>query len=156
MTVAMISLGVVLIVLGFIGCVVPVIPGPVLCYASLWCLLPTDKCPSVTLLTVAGVIVAVTTIADYVVPAMGAKRFDCTRWGTFGCLVGTIVGVFFFPLGLLLGPFCGAMIGELIAGRTVAASARGGIGALLGFLTGVVLKLVACAIMAFVFVRAVW
>lgn len=146
-------LGGLLLLVGFIGCVVPVLPGPVLAYGAIWCLLPTAHAPSTSALVALGALVAVVTVADYIVPSMGAKRFDCSRWGTFGCFAGTLVGAFFFPLGLLLGPFLGAVLGELVAGRALDRAVRCGFGALLGFLSGVVLKLTACALLAVCFVR---
>ena len=98
----------------------------------------------------AGVVI----VLDYVVPALGAKKFDCSKWGVFGCMVGTIVGIFFAPFGIILGPFLGAVAGELVAGKALSAAMRGGIGALLGFLAGVVLKFAACALFAWWFVQA--
>ena len=151
-----IVLGSLLLLLGFAGCVVPVLPGPVLGYCGLLALMPTEKCPSVTLLVVMGMLTAVVTVADYVVPAMGARKFDCSRWGTAGCLVWTLVGIFFVPLGILLGPFLGALVGELIAGQPLSAAIRGGIGAFLGFLSGVFLKLILCLLMSGAFAWCVW
>ena len=93
---------------------------------------------------------------DYIVPALGAKKFNCSRWGVFGCLAGTLVGVFFFPWGLVLGPFGGAFLGELVAGKTTADAVRGGVGALLGFLVSVVLKLASVGFCAVLFVEKVF
>ena len=153
MTLAWTIAGIVLLALGFVGCVVPVLPGPILGYCGLLALVPTERCPSTAVLVTMGVVVAVVTVADYLVPALGAKKFDCSRWGTWGCFVGTLVGLFFVPLGLLLGPFLGALVGELIAGKAVSAAVRGGFGALLGFLSGVFLKIACCVVLAFAFVR---
>ena len=153
MTLAWTVAGIVLLVLGFVGCVVPVLPGPILGYCGLLALVPTERCPSTAALVTLGVVVAVVTVADYVVPALGAKKFDCSRWGTFGCFVGTLVGLFFAPFGLLLGPFLGAFVGELIAGKAVSAAVRGGFGALLGFLSGVFLKITCCVVLTIAFVR---
>ena len=152
MTLSMIILGGLLLATGFIGCVVPVLPGPILAYAGLLCLLLTDKPPSVLLLVMTGLIVAVVTVADYVVPALGARKFKCSKWGTCGCFVGTVVGLFFLPVGLILGPFLGALFGELIAGKDAASATRGGIGALLGFLAGVAMKVLVCVILTVAFV----
>lgn len=151
-TIAMVAVGVALLMLGFVGCVVPVLPGPILGYCALLALMPTSHCPSTTMLVVMGLAVVVVTVADYVVPLLGAKTFQCTRWGTVGCFVGTIAGMAFFPVGLVLGPFLGAFLGELIAGRSSAAAARGGVGALLGFLAGVFMKIVVCLALAAAFV----
>ena len=151
MTIVWMAVGAVLLAAGFVGCVVPVLPGPILAYCGLLALAPTEKCPSATTLAVAGALVAVVTVADYVVPAIGARKFNCSRLGTFGCFVGTIVGMFFIPVGLLLGPFLGAFVGELVAQKPVGAALRGGFGALLGFLSGVFLKVAFCLAMAVIF-----
>ena len=153
MTLAWTIAGIVLLAAGFVGCVVPVLPGPILGYCGLLALVPTERCPSTAALVTLGVVVVVVTVADYVVPALGAKKFDCSRWGTFGCFVGTLVGLFFAPLGLLLGPYLGAFVGELIAGKAVSAAVRGGFGALLGFLSGVFLKITCCVVLTIAFVR---
>ena len=154
MTIALSILAGVLLLIGFIGCVVPVLPGPIIGYCGLLALIPTEKCPSTLMLVTMGLVVAAVTVADYIVPAIGAKKFDCSRWGTFGCFVGTIAGLFFVPIGILLGPFLGAFCGELIARKPFGAALKGGFGAFLGFLSGVFLKILACAAMTVVFVLA--
>ena len=148
-------LGGLLLLVGFVGCVVPVLPGPVCGLLALCALWPTPAALAPASLAAVGAVVALVMVLDYVVPALGAKKFDCSRWGVFGCLVGTLVGVFFFPWGLLLGPFGGAFVGELVAGKTTAAAVKGGFGALLGFLVSVVLKFAAVGLSAFLFTRAV-
>ena len=142
------SVACVLLVLSFVGCVVPVIPGPLLAFGGLLVLMPSRFAPSTPTYIWFGVACAGVLVLDYVVPAFGAKKFNCSKLGVFGCAVGTLVGIAFFPLGLLLGPFLGAVVGELIAGKSVGKSVWGGIGAFIGFLAGTFLKLVACSIMA--------
>lgn len=154
MAIALSILAGLLLLVGFVGCVVPVLPGPIIGYCGLLALIPTEKCPLTPVLVTMGLVVAAVTVADYVVPAIGAKKFNCSRWGTFGCFVGTIVGLFFVPFGILLGPFLGAFCGELIARKPFGAALKGGFGAFLGFLSGVFLKLLACAAMTAVFVLA--
>ena len=122
MTIALSVLAGILLLIGFVGCVVPVLPGPIIAYCGLLTLILTEKCPSTLTLVTMGLVVAAVTVADYVVPAIGARKFDCSRWGTFGCFVGTIAGLFFVPLGILLGPFLGAFLGELIARKPVGAA----------------------------------
>ena len=154
MTIALSIFAGLLLLIGFIGCVVPVLPGPIIGYCGLLALIPTERCPSTLVLVTMGLVVAAVTVADYVVPAIGAKKFNCSRWGTIGCFVGTIVGLFFVPIGILLGPFLGAFLGELIAMKPIGAALKGGVGAFLGFLSGVFLKILACAAMSIVFVMA--
>lgn len=151
---AFIALGAILLLIGFVGCVVPVLPGVACAYAALWTLYPTPYALTGERLLVGGIVAAVVIVLDYVVPALGAKKFNCSKWGVFGCMAGTIVGIFFAPFGIILGPFLGAVVGELVAGKDLPAATRGGIGALLGFLAGVVLKFAACALFAWWFVQA--
>ena len=130
---------------GIVGCFIPVVPGPLLSYCGVLCLLLTNAPPSMTTLVAFGVVTIVVLILDYVIPMAGAKHFNCSKFGVWGVAVGTIVGLFFFPLGLVLGPFLGAFIVELIVKKSVADAALGGIGALLGFLASVLIKMLLCA-----------
>lgn len=135
------------ILAGIVGCVIPVLPGPILAFFGLLCLLPTANPPSAAALVVFGALTAAVTAFDFIVPAIGAKTFDCSKSGVWGCNIGMVAGLFFGPLGLLLGPFLGAFVGELLARKDVVSAAKGGLGAFLGFLSGVVVKVVACLMM---------
>lgn len=141
-----------LLLLGLVGCFISILPGPVLSYCALFCLVPTARCPSAAAFAVLGVLTLAVTAADFIIPAIGAKKFNCSAYGTWGCAIGTFLGALFFPLGIILGPFLGAFIGELIARKDMAAAFRGGIGAFLGFLAGTLLKLVFCISLAVFFV----
>ena len=128
------------LILGLAGCFISILPGPILSYLALLCLIPTDNCLSAVELSVFGVLTIIVTVADFIIPAIGAKKFNCSPYGTWGCVLGTIVGALFFPVGIMVGPFLGAFIGELMARREVSAALRGGFGAFLGFLAGTLLK----------------
>ena len=143
----LVAVGGVLLILAFVGCVVPCLPGPVLGWCALLSLAFTRFALPTAWLAAAGVATGIVVVLDYVVPAYGAKRFKCSRWGVVGCALGTLVGMFFFPWGVLLGPFLGAIFGELVSGRTFGLALKGGFGAFLGFLSGVFLKI--CAVCAF-------
>jgi len=138
----------VLLAVSFVGCAVPVLPGPALAFSGLLVLLPSRFAPSANICIAFGVACAVVLALDYIVPAFGAKKFNCSRWGIFGCAVGTIIGIFFVPWGVIAGPFLGAVAGELIAGKRFGASLKGGLGAFLGFIFGVALKVAYCAVCA--------
>ena len=144
---SLVSLGGVLLILAFVGCVVPCLPGPLLGWCALLSLAFTRFALPTAWLVAAGVVTGLVVLLDYVVPAYGAKKFNCSRWGVVGCAVGTLAGMFFLPIGILLGPFLGALLGELVAGRTLGTALKGGLGAFLGFLSGVFLKV--CAVCAF-------
>lgn len=154
MDVVFLLIGVLCVILSFVGCVVPAIPGPLLAFVALLCLLPTTNSVGWVSLAVGGVIMLIASVLDYVVPAFGAKKFKCSGSGVTGCMIGTVVGMFFMPIGLFLGPFFGAVVGELIVGRKIWGSVQGGFGALLGFLAGTAIKIVACGILATMFTIA--
>lgn len=135
---------------GVVGCIVPLLPGPPVAYAGFLCLLGTSRSPGWRAAVVTGAVVAIAMLLDAVVPAWGARKFHCTRWGAWGAVVGAVAGAFFFPAGLLLGPFAGAVAGELLAGREFGEAMLGGVGAMLGFVCGVAVKLAACLLMALI------
>ncbi len=95
-------------------------------------------------------------ILDFVAGALGAKKFGASRWGAFGGIVGGVVGLFFFPVGLFLGPVLGALCAEIIfAGRSLGPAVRSGWGTLLGTTAGMVAKVVIDVAMVALFFAAV-
>lgn len=155
MDILLIVAGIVCLLLGLAGCVLPVIPGPPLSYAGLLLLHFTRRVDFSTteLLVWLGVVVVVQ-LLDYFVPMLGSKYSGGSRWGTRGCLVGTLVGLFFMPWGLIVGPFLGAFVGELLGGRELEQALKSGVGSLIGFLVGTVLKCVVCGYFCWQFVSA--
>ncbi len=144
---------------GIAGCIIPVLPGPVLSYAGLFCAWACSysTIPSSSMWIWAGVTVVVV-LVDYFLPGYMAKLFGGTRAGSIGATVGMIVGLFVGGfVGVLLGPFVGAVIGELIHDRSRSAHAfRVGIGSFLSFLVGTGLKLVAAVAMFVLVVADTW
>lgn len=132
-------------IVGIAGCIVPVLPGVALSYVGLLC---ASFCSwshvSVTSLLVwLGITIAVT-LADFYLPAWMTRRFGGSRAGAVGATVGVVVGFFFSPVGILVGPFLGAVVGELLHNRTDAPKALLiGLGSFLSFIVGTGLKLVA-------------
>ncbi len=128
--------------LGLIGCVVPIIPGPILSFVGLLFLLPTKHAPSLMTLVLFGGAALVVTVLDNIVSVWGAKKFKASRAGLWGCVIGTIIGLFFLPIGIIAGPFLGAFLGELLSGRKTEDAARSGLGALVGFFAGTFIKII--------------
>jgi uncharacterized protein YqgC (DUF456 family) len=153
MEIAIIIFGLIMLIAGLVGCVIPGIPGPPLAYISMLLLqLKEDPPFNLKFMLIWAGITAVVTVLDYVVPAAGAKHFGSSRQGIWGAVLGVIVGVFFFPpVGIIIGPIVGALLGELMAGKNTAEAMRSAFGTILGFLTGVLLKLVAVGFMAWYF-----
>ena len=105
--------GILCLIAGLAGCILPAIPGPPVSYAGLLLLHFTDKAQfSATQLLLWLLIVVIVQVLDYLVPMLGSKYSGGTRWGTRGCLIGTVIGLFFMPWGIILGPFLGAFIGD--------------------------------------------
>lgn len=148
------TLGIILMIIGIIGCLVPVLPGPPVSFLGLILLHVTrfGHFSTTTLIIMAAITVAVT-ILDYIVPVWGTRKFGGSKYGTRGATVGLIVGLFLGPLGIIIGPLAGAVVGELIFRDDLKYAFRAGFGSLLGFLTGIGLKLAASFLMTFYFVR---
>ena len=146
--------GIILMILGIIGCLVPVLPGPPFSFLGIL-LLHFSRFGQFTTMALItfGCIALAVTILDYIVPVWGTRKFGGSKYGTRGATIGLIIGLFLGPLGLILGPFLGAFVGELIFKDNINYATKAGFGSLLGFLTGIGLKLAASLIMTFYFVK---
>ncbi len=141
-------------IIGIIGCLVPVLPGPPLSFLGIIFLQLTRFGQFTTAtLVVFGSIAAVVTVFDYIIPVWGTKRFGGSKYGTKGATVGLIVGFFIGPLGIILGPLIGAFVGEMIFKDDINYAFKAGFGSLLVFLTGIGLKLAASLAMTFYFIK---
>jgi len=151
-------LGLLLVLGGFLGSILPVIPGPPISWAGFlllrWTRFIEDHPEKydTTLWILLGIVILVT-ILDYVVPVMGTKRYGGSKRGVWGASIGVVVGLFLGPLGVIVGPFLGAYIGEISTGKKHREASRAAWGSFIGFLTGVGLKLMACAVILFFFFR---
>lgn len=141
-------------ILGIIGCLVPILPGPPLNFVGLL-LLHFTKFAQFTrwTLIIFASIAIVVTILDYLVPMWGTKRFGGSKYGTRGAAIGLVIGLFLGPVGIIIGPLAGAFVGEMIFRDDVNYAIKAGFGSLVGFLAGVGLKLAASFVMTFYFVR---
>ncbi|MDA0346388.1 MAG: DUF456 family protein [Verrucomicrobia bacterium] len=133
---------------GLIGCILPVVPGP----AIVWIGMVIHKIwvPEASahwmLILIAGVFVGITFLMDYVLTILGAKKFGASRKGAVGALVGGFVGFIIPPflIWLIIGPFVGALIGELLDGQNLQQASRVGWGSFLGTIAAYVSKLTIC------------
>ena len=134
-----------LLVAGIAGCVLPLLPGPPLAYAGMLLLHLTDKVHFTTpQLVIWLVVVIVLQVVDYITPLLGSKYSGGTSFGNRGCMAGTLLGLFFMPWGVIVGPFIGAVVGEMLGGQDLSHAIRAGIGTLLGFLVGTLQKVIVC------------
>jgi uncharacterized protein YqgC (DUF456 family) len=138
----------ILILVGFAGTVLPALPGLPLMFAGMLLAAWAGDFVQIGGWTI-GVLALMTVLAlgiDFIAGLLGAKRVGASRLALLGAAIGTIVGLFFGLPGLLLGPFIGAVAGELAHTRHAGTAAKVGVGTWVGLLLGTVLKLtVACA-----------
>lgn len=145
------------VVVGLLGSVLPVLPGPALSWVGILILHFTSYADfSNGFLIGTAVAMVVISVLDYFIPIWGTKRFGGTKSGVTGSTVGLVAGLFFPPLGIILGPFLGALIGEILANRKEFKKAvRSATGSFLGFLLGTGLKLIYCGILIYYYFKAV-
>lgn len=151
----LVFLGALFMIAGIAGCVLPVIPGPPLSYIGLLLLHFTSRYQfSTSFLIIWGIITVVVYVIDYLIPVWGTKRFGGSKRGVWGSLIGLVIGLFFFPpFGIIIGPFLGAVIGELTAGKDHGSALKSGFGSFMGFLLGTLLKLIASGLMTWHFIK---
>ena len=152
--VLLVALGLCFLVGGWLGCIVPAMPGPPLAYVALLLLQATGFADlSVKFLLIAALITVVITVVDYILPVWGTRKWGGSRAGTIGAIVGLLAGLFFAPVGIIAGPFAGAFVGELIAGRDADAALLSGFGSFMGFLFGAVMKLTVCMVFTYYYFK---
>ena len=151
--------GAILVFLGIAGCVLPILPGPVLSFLGLLLLaLLKHFSPPLTptLIIIMAILTVVVTIGDYLIPLWGAKRYGATKWGIWGSVIGMAIGIFFSPFGMLLGAFIGAVTVEWLVQKERGKALKAGWGVFIGSLAGTALKLGVSGMMAYYFIRGLW
>jgi uncharacterized protein YqgC (DUF456 family) len=142
---------------GVAGVVMPALPGiPLIWLAMLgYGVVEGFREMSPGFLFVTLLVVVVSMVAEHYTKAWGARRYGAGRAGTWGVIIGSIVGLFFMPIGLLAGPFLGALIGELMAGRSAEDAVRAGWGGLVGVLGSVVVNVMLALMLVLSFILRV-
>jgi len=163
MDIVLIIIGIILLLIGIIGCILPVLPGQAIAYLSLIMLELTEDAPfEEDFLVIMALIMIGVTVLDYVVPIWGTKKFGGTKRGLWGSAIGLVFGIIILPItgitlgpfgifGIILGPFVGAYVGESMGGTESNKAFRAAFGSFIGFLTGTVMKLVYSGIVAYFF-----
>ena len=141
----------VLVIAGFAGTILPVLPGTLLVFGGLFVAAWADGFTRVGAvgLTVIALLGALAFAADFAASLLGAKRAGASRKALAGAALGGAAGIFFGIPGLLLGPFLGAVLGELYARRDLLRAGRVGLGTWIGLMLATVMKLaLACLMVA--------
>lgn len=139
-----------LLSLGLIGSVLPILPGVPLSYLGIIVLHSTDKYQfSSTFLIFWLIVVIVVQVLDFIIPIIGAQKYGASKAGVWGSSIGMICGFLFAPIGIILGPFLGALFGEMLTNKPFIHSLKAAWGALIAIVFGTVLKLIVAGLLLF-------
>lgn len=147
-----------MMILGVIGSVLPVLPGPITGWFGLLILHLTDAIPmNYQMLGITFFVALVIFFLDYIIPGMGTKKFGGSKKGATGATLGLVIGLIApIPLGFVLGAFLGALIGELInEPKNVKRALRSAFGSFIGFLASATMKLLVSLVFLVIFVYKV-
>lgn len=146
---------VLLMVIGLVGCVLPVLPGHVVILAGAVVyrlMVGVDAGIGWWGFGILVVLMAVSQAFEIMSGSLGAKWFGGSRWGAAGALVGGIAGLFFMPFGLILGPLAGAFGFEILfAKKKTKESAVSGMGSVVGTVAGMGFKIAVGMLMVICF-----
>lgn len=160
MDIALLIFGLLLMFLGIIGSFLPVLPGPPISWLGLLLLYLTKAIPTDWVFLGITLAIAVTAfVLDYIIPAMGTKKFGGSKAGMVGTTLGLIVALIFPILGvfgIVIWPFVGALVGELLNKADQKTALKAAFGSFLGFLTGTFLKFLVGIIFCGLFISKAW
>ncbi len=160
MDIALLVLGFVLTLVGILGSFLPVLPGPPVSWLGLLLLHLTDAVPDDWwFLGLTAAVAILVFVLDYIVPAMGTKKFGGSKAGMWGTVIGLLVAIFFPILGvfgIVIWPFVGALVGEILNKADNKTALKAAFGSFIGFLTGTFLKFVLAIVFLGLFIAKAW
>ncbi|WP_299553200.1 DUF456 domain-containing protein [Seonamhaeicola sp.] len=158
MDLILIILAALFMVLGLLGSFLPVLPGPLTSWVGLLILhlsksVPMDK----SFLIITLIIAVLIWILDYIIPAIGTRRFGGTKYGMIGTSIGLIIGLIApIPFGVIIGPFVGAFLGELINKSDSKKAMKAAFGSFIGFITSTFIKFIVAIVYLGLFIGIIW
>jgi uncharacterized protein YqgC (DUF456 family) len=159
MDIFLLTIGFLFVMLGLIGSFLPVLPGPLTSWLGLLILYFTSIVPmNYTFLGITLAIAILIWLLDYIIPAIGTKRFGGSTYGVYGTTIGLLIGLLSpIPFGVLIGAFLGAFIGEMLHDKKNTKRAfKASIGSLLGLITSATIKFTVALVYAVLFFMKVW
>lgn len=160
MDIALLIIGFLFTLVGILGSFLPVLPGPPISWIGLLLLYLTKAVPNNWWLLGLTLVIALLVVAlDYIIPAMGTKKFGGTKAGMIGTTIGLLVALFFpilGPLGIIIWPFVGALVGELLNKADNKTATKAAFGSFLGFLTGTFIKFLIAIVYLGMFITKAW
>lgn len=159
MDLLLVALGFICMIVGVFGSFLPVLPGLSSCWVGLLLLYLTKAVENnYWLLGITFVLMVVITILDYVIPSRGTKKFGGSSYGVWGTNIGLVIGILApIPFGVIIGPFLGALIGELFYdSQNHKRALKAATGSLLGFLASSFINFMFCIIYLGIFLSTIW
>lgn len=150
-------ISILLIVTGLIGIVIPILPGSFFVYLGLFLYGLYTGAISLTVLIILAVLIIGLMTLNYFIGLWGIKKMGATKYGTWGGVIGIIVGLVFSPFGLVsifLCPILGTIIGEFIGGKKLLESTKISLGHLIGYFIALILEFTLASYMIYIFIRA--
>ena len=130
------------LLIGLIGTVIPVIPGPFISFVAVVLLYATSDLNITTkMVWILGVFMLISTIGDYVLQILGVKKLGGGKKAIRGTIIGTVIGLFLPPFGIIIGAFIGAFIGAKSESDNFSQALKIAFGAFIGFVLGTFVKL---------------
>lgn len=147
----LITLALIFGIVGLLGSILPALPGAPLSYVGLLLLLPCEGVDiSNASLWIYGIFLAIVSVLDYIAPVWLTNLSGGGQQATRGSMAGLIAGLFFFPpWGLIVGPFVGAFIGELMEGSSKGKALKVALMSFVGFLLTTGMKIIYSGLLLF-------
>ena len=145
-------------VVGVLGSVLPVLPGPALSFVGMVvAYLNGGDYITSKMLWIWGIITVIISVLDYILPGYFSKVFGGTKAGITGATIGVFAGLFMGPIGIIIGPFAGAVIGELLYEKqNLNRAITVGFGSLMSFLVGSGMKLIVTGMMLYYIIKDIF
>jgi len=155
MDILLLILGLLIMILGLVGSFLPVLPGPLTGWLGLLILHLTETVPvNYTFLGITLGVALLIWILDYIIPAMGTKKFGGSKYGAIGTTLGLIIGLLSpIPAGFIIGAFVGAFVGEIMHdSNDVSRAIKASFGSFLGFIASTTIKFTVSLIFLVLFI----
>lgn len=159
MDILLLIIGFVFMIIGVFGSFLPLIPGLSISWFGLVLLYFTDAIPTnYWILGITLLITIILSVLDYFIPAQGTKKFGGSSYGIWGTNIGLIIGLILpIPFGFLIGPFVGAIIGELFFdSKNHKRAFKAATGSFIGFLASTFIQFLVCLIFLGLFITIIW
>lgn len=158
MDIFLIIIALFLMILGILGSFLPILPGPITSWLGFLMLKFSTLIEiSNPFLIITLIIALLIWVLDYFIPALGTKKFGGSKYGMIGTTLGLIIGIISpIPGGIIIGPFLGALIGELFNRADSETALKAAFGSFLGFITSTFLKFVVAVIYFGLFMSIIW